>query len=205
MDGAGARLHGVTEPLRDAQDEEERVESAWRAELAGGLTTVAVLVVALGHLLGGNGWLVVDAVAAVFLVPLVLIDLRERRLPDRLTLSGAAALLALVGAQVAITADLAPLAGALAGAALMAGVLLVLHLASPRGMGFGDVKLGLLLGVLVGVRSAGLVLPALLLAGVLGGLVGVVQMVRRRRRDVTLPFGPFLVAGAVLALALVAH
>ena len=195
----------MTAPLPDSQEEEERVESAWRAELAGGLTTVAVLVVALGHLLGGNGWLVVDAVAAVFLVPLVLIDLRERRLPDRLTLSGAAALLALVGAQVAITADLAPLAGALAGAALMAGVLLVLHLASPRGMGFGDVKLGLLLGVLVGVRSAGLVLPALLLAGVLGGLVGVVQMVRRRRRDVTLPFGPFLVAGAVLALALVAH
>jgi leader peptidase (prepilin peptidase) / N-methyltransferase len=121
-----------------------------------------------------------------------------------MTLSGAALLLALVGAQGAITADLAPIAGALGGAALMAGILLVLHLVSPRGMGFGDVKLGLLLGVLVGARSVGLVLPALLVAGVLGGLVGVVQMVRRRRRDVTLPFGPFLVAGAVLALALVA-
>jgi leader peptidase (prepilin peptidase)/N-methyltransferase len=87
----------------------------------------------------------------------------------------------------------------------MAGVLLVLHLASPRGMGFGDVKLGLLLGVVVGARTAALVLPALVLAGVLGALVGVVQMVRRRRRDVMLPFGPFLVAGTVLALALVAH
>jgi leader peptidase (prepilin peptidase)/N-methyltransferase len=195
----------VTAPLPDSHEEDERVESAWRAELAGGLTTVAVLVVALGHMLGGTRWLVVDAVAAVFLVPLVLIDLRERRLPDHLTLSGAAALLALVGAQGAITGALAPLAGALAGAALMAGVLLVLHLASPRGMGFGDVKLGLLLGVVLGARTAGLVLPALLLAGVLGALVGVVQMVRRRRRDVMLPFGPFLVAGTVLALALVAH
>jgi leader peptidase (prepilin peptidase)/N-methyltransferase len=142
-------------------------------------------------------------VAAVFLVPLVLIDMRERRLPDHLTLSGAAALLAVVGAQGAIAADLAPLAGALAGAALMAGILLTLHLASPRGMGFGDVKLGLLLGALVGARSMALVLPALLLAGVLGALVGVAQMIRRRRRDVTLPFGPFLVAGAVLALVVV--
>jgi leader peptidase (prepilin peptidase)/N-methyltransferase len=190
----------VTAPLPDSQ--EERVESAWRAELAGGLTSVAVLVVALGHLLGGNRWLVVDLVATVFLVPLVLIDVRERRLPDHLTLSGAAALLALVGAEAAITGNLAPLAGALAGAALMAGILLALHLASPRGMGFGDVKLGLLLGVLVGVRSVGLVLPALLLAGVLGAVVGVAQMVRRRRRDVTLPFGPFLVTGAVVALVL---
>ena len=85
-------------------------------------------------------------VAAAFLVPLVLIDLRERRLPDRLTLGGFAALLALVGAQGAITGDLGPLVGALAGAAATAGVLLVLHLASPGGMGFGDVKLGLLLG-----------------------------------------------------------
>jgi leader peptidase (prepilin peptidase)/N-methyltransferase len=87
----------------------------------------------------------------------------------------------------------------------MAGILLALHLASPRGMGFGDVKLGLVLGVLVGARSVGLILPALLAAGVLGALAGVVQMVRRRRRDVTVPFGPFLAAGSVLALVLVGH
>ena len=157
-----------------------------------------MLVVALGHLLsGGSRWLLVDVVAAAFLVPLVLIDLRERRLPDRLTLGGSAALLALVGAQTAISGDFTPLVGALAGAGALAGVLLVLHLASPQGMGFGDVKLGLLLGVLVGARSVGLVLPALLIAGLLGALGGLVQMVRHRRRDVTLPFGPYLVAGAV--------
>jgi leader peptidase (prepilin peptidase) / N-methyltransferase len=187
------------------QSQEDKAEARWRAESTGGLTTLAVLVIALGHLLGGNQWLLLDAVAAGFLVPLVLIDLRERRLPDRLTLAGAAILLALIGARAAISGDVAPVAGALAGAALMAGILLALHLASPRGMGFGDVKLGLLLGVLVGARSVALVLPVLLLAGLLGALVGVVQLVRRRRRDVTLPFGPFLVAGAVLALVLVGH
>jgi leader peptidase (prepilin peptidase)/N-methyltransferase len=193
-----AQLHGPDE-------EGARAQARWRAEAAGGLTTLAVFVVLLAHLLGGNRWLLVDVVAAAFLVPLVLIDLWERRLPDRLTLSGAAALLALVGAHAAIGGDVAPVAGALAGAGLMAGILLALHLASPRGMGFGDVKLGLVLGVLVGARSVGLILPALLAAGVLGALAGVVQMVRRRRRDVTVPFGPFLAAGSVLALVLVGH
>ena len=177
-----ARVGGSQEQSQ-GQSQEEKAEARWRAESAGGLTTLAVFVVALGHLLGGNEWLLLDAVAALFLVPLMMIDVRERRLPDRLTLGGAAGLLAVVGA----------------------GILLALHLASPRGMGFGDVKLGLLLGVLIGARSVSLVLPALVLAGVLGALVGVVQMVRHRRRDVTLPFGPFLVAGAVVTLAVVAH
>ena len=76
----------------------------------------------------------------------------------------------------------------------MSGVLLVLHLASPAGMGFGDVKLGLLLGVLLGVRSVGLVPGALLMAGVLGAIGGLVRWCKHRRRDVTLPFGPYLVA-----------
>ncbi len=194
----------MTTPFPESH--QQRADAGWRAELAGGLTTLTVLIVALGHLLsGGSRWLLVDVVAAAFLVPLVLIDLRERRLPDRLTLGGSAALLALVGAQTAISGDFTPLVGALAGAGALAGVLLALHLASPQGMGFGDVKLGLLLGVLVGARSVGLVLPALLIAGLLGALGGLVQMVRHRRRDVTLPFGPYLVAGAVLALVLTGH
>jgi leader peptidase (prepilin peptidase)/N-methyltransferase len=197
----------VTVQLRGARDqnEDDRAEARWRDELAGGLTTLAVFPVAVAHLLDGNRWLLLDVVAVLVLVPLMVIDVRERRLPDPLTLGGAAALLAVVGASAGISGDAAPVAGALGGAALMATILLTLHLASPRGMGFGDVKLGLMLGVLVGARSAALILPALFLAGLLGALVGVVQMIRRRRRDVTLPFGPYLVAGAVLALVLVGH
>jgi prepilin signal peptidase PulO-like enzyme (type II secretory pathway) len=42
---------------------------------------------------------------------------------------------------------------------------------------------------------------ALLAAGILGAVAGVVLMVRHRRRDVTLPFGPYLVIGAAAALA----
>ena len=45
-------------------------------------------------------------------------------------------------------------------------------------------------------------LVALLLAGLLGAPGGLVLMVRHRRRDVTLAFGPYLVAGTALALIL---
>ena len=163
-------------------------------------TVVAVLLVGLAHAAWGHGQLAVDTVATAFLVPLVLVDLRERRLPDPLTLGGAASVLALLLARSALTGDLGPMVEGLLGAAAMAGILLAFHLASPRGMGFGDVKLGLLLGLVVGARSLDLVLVALLLAGLLGGLGGLALMIRHRRRDLTLAFGPYLVAGAALAL-----
>jgi leader peptidase (prepilin peptidase)/N-methyltransferase len=139
-------------------------------------------------------------VAACFLVPLVVIDLRARRLPDPLSLGGAAALVAVLAAGAALTGDAGPLVRGVVGGLTMAGVLLVLHLVSPSGMGFGDVKLGLLLGVLVGSQSVGLVLWALIVAGLAGAAAGVVLMLRLRRWHVTLPFGPCLVAGAVLVL-----
>jgi leader peptidase (prepilin peptidase)/N-methyltransferase len=169
------------------------------------VTVVAVVLVGLTHVVWRGGHLVVDTVATAFLIPLVLVDLRDRRLPDPLTLGGSAAVLLLLTAASAMEGDLAPTVHGMLGALGMAGVLLALHLASPRGMGFGDVKLGLLLGLLVGARALDLVLVALLLAGLLGSLAGAVLMVRHRRRDVTLPFGPYLVLGAVVAVVLAAR
>ena len=125
----------VTTPFSESH--QQRVEEAGGRELAGGLTTITVFVVALAHLLGGSRWLLLDMVAATFLVPPVLIDLRERRLPDRLTLGGFAVVLALVGAQGAISGDFAPLVGALAGRRRPLGVLLALHLAARVGWGSG--------------------------------------------------------------------
>ncbi|HEY8093210.1 MAG TPA: A24 family peptidase [Acidimicrobiales bacterium] len=165
------------------------------------LTVAGVVLVAVAHIAWVRRGLVIDVVAAAFLVPLVLVDIRERRLPDGLTLGGTVTLVTLLAVRGAATGNLAPVGGAVLGALAMAGLLLALHLASPSGMGFGDVKLGLLLGVIVGSRSVGLVPVALLAAGILGAVAGVVLMVRHRRRDVTLPFGPYLVIGAAAALA----
>jgi leader peptidase (prepilin peptidase)/N-methyltransferase len=83
--------------------------------------------------------------------------------------------------------------------------LLITHLISPNGLGFGDVKLALLLGLFLGwaaggyLDAVGLVVLGLLFASLLGSLVGIVLLVRRGR-GAHYPFGPWLAAGTVAAL-----
>ena len=84
---------------------------------------------------------------------------------------------------------------ALAGGAVAGGLLLLLHLVRPDGMGFGDVKLAAALGALLGTAHWALAVFMLMIASVAGCLATV--GVRTWRRS--LPFGLFLVAGAVIA------
>lgn len=125
--------------------------------------------------------------------PAVLVDIRERRLPNRLVaraafLAAATSLLTEVaGADVAW-------ANALTGAALMAAPLLIVHLVTPPAMGFGDVKLALVLGFAVGLVHPTGVLVALLAASAGTALFG---LITRRR---TVPFGPGLAVGATVVL-----
>jgi len=127
------------------------------------------------------------------LVPAAVVDLRSGRLPDRLVLAGAVVLIAgstldaFFGGGVALT-------GGVAGALVFGGPLLVIHLASPRSMGFGDVKLALVIGTAVGLAQWQLALPALALAAGLSATVALLVGAR------TIPFGPGLVSGATIAL-----
>jgi leader peptidase (prepilin peptidase)/N-methyltransferase len=75
----------------------------------------------------------------------------------------------------------------------MTAPLLLLHLVSPSAMGFGDVKLAVVLGAAVGVLDWQLAVPALALAAGATATVGVVTRAR------TIPFGPGLLAGALVA------
>ena len=139
---------------------------------------------------------------APVLVALCVIDLRERRLPDRIVLpSVAVAFVLLAGAALL---DGAPrlIGTAVLGAIIFAGVLLALHLASPSGMGFGDVKLGLLLGLYLGSVRLSLVVWGLLLGSLVGVVMAVPVALRTRDRRAGIPFGPALAAGTVVALVL---
>ena len=82
------------------------------------------------------------------------------------------------------------------GAAMLAGPLLLTHLVSPTGMGFGDVKAGAVLGAALGLIDPQVALLAL----VLGLASAAVWGLARRARSVA--FGPGLVTGALLALAI---
>jgi leader peptidase (prepilin peptidase)/N-methyltransferase len=130
----------------------------------------------------------------LLLVPVTLIDLDHRIIPNKLMLVGAV----VAPALVLLTApdDLAEHLIAAAGAG---GFFLLALLAYPRGMGMGDVKLAAVLGLFLG-RSVG---PAVFMALLLGTLVGAAVIARkgaREGRKTAVPFGPFLALGAVVAL-----
>ena len=91
------------------------------------------------------------------------------------------------------------------------GLLLVAHLVSPRGMGFGDVKLALLMGMFLGwlgwapdeqvVGPVRLVLYALVLGCVLGVVFGLAHRVLTKERE-GFPFGPSLAVACLVVLVL---
>jgi leader peptidase (prepilin peptidase)/N-methyltransferase len=132
--------------------------------------------------------------AAVFCVALVAIsaiDIERRIVPNRIVLPATVVVLALMLAWKP-SAEW-PVAGF--GAALF---LFLAALAYPAGMGMGDVKLALLLGVAVG-RSV----PVALMAGMLAALVPSAVMFARHgsaARKMGIPFAPFLSLGGVVAL-----
>lgn len=134
-------------------------------------------------------------------IALAFIDLDVHRLPNALTLPSypiAAALLA-VGALG--EHDPYRLARAAVGMAALYAFYYVLMLVKQGGMGFGDVKLAGVLGMYLGYLGWGVLAVGAFLGFLLGGLAGFVLLALRRvgRRD-GIPFGPSMVAGALLAV-----
>jgi len=152
---------------------------------------LAVAVVLARH---GAHDLALGLTLIALLVPIALIDLDHRIIPNRLTALGAVAALAIGLASDPGGVPQQLIAGAAAG-----GFLLLAALARPGGMGMGDVKLAGMLGLFLGRDVA----VALLVALLAGTLVGVAIMARRgtaEGRKTAIPFGPFLALGGVVAL-----
>jgi leader peptidase (prepilin peptidase)/N-methyltransferase len=129
---------------------------------------------------------------------LTVFDLAQRRLPNVLTLGGAAVILA--GAACAGRGM-----PALLGAAALAGPYLVVHLADPAALGGGDVKLAFAVGGLTGALGLPVWALAAIGAPLLTAAAGVVLAVGRlvgRSSAATLPHGPSLCAASLAAAAL---
>ena len=138
-------------------------------------------------------------VAAFFslLLTVSLIDLEHRIIPNRIVYPAVPAftVLLLVGG-LGLGRDYS-LTGAAVGFFAYGGGLVLVSLLYPRGMGMGDGKLAALVGLVLGALGAGLVAVAAILAFFLGGLGGVAAMaLRKAGRKQTIPFGPFIAAGA---------
>ena len=169
------------------------------------LTVVLVALALAGALLaaGVRPGTVALAWAGVAGVVLAQVDLAVHRLPDRVTVPAYAAVAtALLVDAVALGTWTALLRAVLAGAAAF-GLAACAAVLSPRGLGFGDVKLLGLLGLVLGWVGWGALLAGVFL-GLVAGAAASVTLVAAGRAGwrTALPFGPPLLVGAALALAL---
>jgi leader peptidase (prepilin peptidase)/N-methyltransferase len=138
-------------------------------------------------------------------VPLAYADMAVQRLPDPLTgaaYAGTVVLLLLAAAVGGPWSALCPaLLRALLGGLALAGFYLLLILISPSGMSLGDVKLAASLGTLLAWFSWRLLIAGGFAGLCLGALAaGALLASRRVSRKHLIPFGPFMIAGAVLAV-----
>ena len=158
----------------------------------------------LGHL-GHPGYLLLVLAAACWLaacaVPLACTDLAVQRLPDPLTGAAYAGTAVLLLAAAAVGGPWSALVRALLGGLALAGFYLLLMVISPSGMSLGDVKLAASLGTLLAWFSWRLLLAGGFAGFLLGGVFAAALLASRRAgRKQPIPFGPFMIAGAVLAV-----
>jgi len=102
----------------------------------------------------------------------------------------------LLSGSALLAGDPAALLSAGIGMVALFLVYLVIALAAPRGMGFGDVKLAGVLGLFLGYLGVGPLLVGGFAAFLLGGLFGVALVIVRRGGPRGIAFGPWMLAGA---------
>lgn len=138
------------------------------------------------------------AVYIIILLLILLFDIRERRILNTLALPGTA---------IALLAGLAngrePFLVAITGAALGFLSFFALYFIGGKyygraALGFGDVKLAMMLGAILGVHQILIVLAAgMLLAGLAGALL---LAVKRANRESSIPYGAYMAVAGILAL-----
>jgi leader peptidase (prepilin peptidase)/N-methyltransferase len=137
---------------------------------------------------------VIGIVFVLLLVPITLIDLDERIIPNKLTYPGCVIALVLVAIDDPGKLLEHVIAGVAAGGFLLAAILI-----RPGGMGLGDAKLSLMMGLFLG-RAVGPAMFAGMIAGALVGAVIIARVGVERGRKTKIPFGPYLAFGGLVGL-----
>jgi leader peptidase (prepilin peptidase) / N-methyltransferase len=166
-----------------------------------GATITAVTFAALALRFGLTWILPALLVFAAASSVLTLVDLAEKRLPNAIIFPTVAAVAVLLLPATWAEGAWMALLWAAIGSAAMFAVYFVLALISPSSMGMGDVKLALVIGLLLGWFGLNAWLIGLLAAFIVGGVIALVALALRR---VTLrgsiPFGPSMLAGALISV-----
>ncbi|MGO9078947.1 MAG: prepilin peptidase [Streptosporangiaceae bacterium] len=140
-------------------------------------------------------WLAACAVA------LAVIDEATRRLPDPLTAAAYAGVMVLLLGAAADQGSWGRLGRAAAGGAVLAGCFLLLALARPGAVGFGDVKLAASTGSALAWFGWGALLDGAAAGLILAAAWGLALLaLRRATLRQQIPYGPFLLAGALAVI-----
>ena len=136
---------------------------------------------------------------SALLVALSVIDFRHHRIPNVLVYPSV-----LISGVYVVLADLVgghldALRGVLGFLAYGVGLLIV-ALIAPKGMGMGDVKLAGLIGLVLGSIGLGIVAVAAGVGILLGGVGAIVVLLMGASRKTRIPYGPFMAAGALIAV-----
>lgn len=162
----------------------------------------AVLGALAGAAAGWSALLPAFVALALAGAALIVIDYEHHRLPNRLVFALAAAAAVLLALAALVRGDWhAYLRGMLAWLVVFA-VLYLLMLISPRSFGFGDVKLGGVLGAYLGWFGWGYVYYGIFAGFLLGALLSIALLATRRASLKShIAFGPMLVVGSLVVLA----
>ena len=134
-------------------------------------------------------------------VALAMIDIDVKRLPNAIVLPSYPVAAALLTVAAAVDGRWEDLLRAGLGMVALYAFYFLLALVYPAGMGFGDVKLAGILGLYLGWLGWAEVVTGGFLGFLFGGVVGGgMVLVRRAGRKSMLPFGPFMLAGALVAI-----
>jgi leader peptidase (prepilin peptidase)/N-methyltransferase len=148
--------------------------------------------------------LAVASWVALLCVALGFVDVAVHRLPDPLTMSAYVGALALTAVGAVVTDNLAGLGWAVAGGLGLAAFYFVLWFVNPSGIGYGDVKLALSLGTVLGWYGWVYVVYGGAAGAVVGGVIALSLLVSGRvgRKD-PVPVGPSMMIGALLLVLMV--
>ena len=157
----------------------------------------AVMAVRFGPVAELPAYLYLAAIA----VALALIDIDTKRLPNAIVLPSYAVAGTLLTVAAAASGEWDQLLRAGLGGAVMYAFYFVLAVAKPGAMGFGDVKLAGVLGLYLGWLGWSVLVVGLFLGFLFGGALGALLMVvGRASRKSKIPYGPFMLLGAFVAV-----
>lgn len=190
------------EPEMPSRQAPTYLEVSRASHLAPGLALAGVVV---GSLVGWHvGWTPVLAAWAYLVavcLPLGYVDARTRLLPTQLIAPSYGVVVVLLLAAGILDRDSGELRGAFLGWLVMGGFYFVMWQVGPRGLGYGDVRLSGLLALCLGFLGWGVLVTGLYAGFLLGGTTSLVLVLARRvDRKTQIPFGPFMMLGALAGL-----